>query len=122
MTTNTGEGLILDSLMPDYDVALAEHLVVSAGPATTWRSARELDLLTVHSTLLDAAMWIRGLPARLVGRSVPVPPRLVIANGGLPALVEVDSDPDIASWGRPGTRSPSGQSAGSGARSSRGAT
>ena len=84
MTTKTDKKLILDSLMPDYDVALAEHVVVSADPATTWRAARELDLLTVHSTLLDAAMWIRGLPAHLVGRAVPVPPRLVVADGELP--------------------------------------
>jgi hypothetical protein len=68
MTTNIVGELILDSLMPDYDVAPAEHVVVSADPANTWRAARELDLLTVHSSLLDAAMWIRGLPARLVGR------------------------------------------------------
>lgn len=75
---------ILDQVMPDYDVVLAERVTVSADPSTTLRAARELDLLTVHSPILDTAMWIRGLPARLAGRAAPVPPRLVIADGGLP--------------------------------------
>jgi hypothetical protein len=84
MTTNSDAVVILDSVMPDYDVTLVEQAMVSADPVTTWCSARELDLLTVRSRILDAAMWIRGLPAYLAGRSAPVPPRLLIADGGLP--------------------------------------
>lgn len=89
--------LILDLVMPDYDVALTEHVTVSADPTTTLRAARELDLLTVRSPILDVAMWIRGFPARLTGRAAPVPPRLVITDGGLPGwLVLGESAHEIA--------------------------
>ncbi len=91
------DGLVLACMMPTYDVVLTAQVMVSADPATTFRAARELDLLTVHSPILDAAMWIRGLPARLTGRAVPVPPRLVIADGGLPGwLVLGESAHEIA--------------------------
>lgn len=84
MTTGT-RGLVLDSVMPSYDVAITEHVLVRTDPATTYRAAHGLDLLTVHSPLLDAAMWVRQLPSRLSGRSVPPPPRLVIGEGvGMP--------------------------------------
>jgi hypothetical protein len=84
MTTGTG-GLVLDSVMPSYDVAISEHVLVRTDPATTYRAARGLDLLTVHSPLLDAAMWVRQVPSRLTGRAAPRPPRLVIGEGvGIP--------------------------------------
>lgn len=85
MTASDYGPLLIDSAMPAHDAAIAEHVVVAAGPATTFAAARELDLLTVHSPLLDASMWIRGLPARLTGQAAPTPPRLVIdSDMGLP--------------------------------------
>jgi hypothetical protein len=73
--------MIIDEYLPRYDVVLAEHLVVDADPVTTWHAARELDFMTVHRPLLDTAMWARGLPARLRGRTQPEIPRLRIAAG-----------------------------------------
>jgi hypothetical protein len=84
MMTGTG-GLVLDSVMPSYDVAISERVLVRTDPATTYRAAHGLDLLTVHSPLLDAAMWVRQVPSRLTGRAAPRPPRLVIGEGvGIP--------------------------------------
>ena len=37
--------------------------------------------MTVHSPLLDAAFWVRGLPARVRGREVPPPATLRIGDG-----------------------------------------
>ena len=73
--------LIIDTVMPAFDVSLAEHSIVHASTDATYSAARELDFLTVHSPLVDAAMWIRGLPARLGGHAPASPPRLVIAEG-----------------------------------------
>ena len=50
--------------MPRYDVTLAEHVIVESGVAVTFRAAADLDFMTVHTPLLDLAMWARGLPAR----------------------------------------------------------
>ncbi|WP_205267786.1 hypothetical protein [Mycolicibacterium sphagni] len=84
MTTGV-EGMVIDSAMPSYDVVIAEHILVCTDPATTYRAARGLDLLTVHSWLLDAAMWVRQVPSRLTGRPAPRPARLVIGDGvGIP--------------------------------------
>jgi hypothetical protein len=75
------EKMIIDEYLPRYDVVLAEHLVVDADPVTTWHAARELDFMTVHTPLLDTAMWARGLPARLRRQPQPEIPRLSIAAG-----------------------------------------
>jgi hypothetical protein len=75
------EHMIIDTQLPEYDVVIAEHLVVDADPMTTWQAARDLDFLTVRTPLLGAAMWARGLPARL--RRQPPPPvqRLSLSAG-----------------------------------------
>lgn len=65
MTIPGSPVLLLDSAMPTYDVSIAEHAIVRADPAATFAAARGLDLLTVHSPLLDLTMWLRGLPARI---------------------------------------------------------
>jgi hypothetical protein len=75
------EQMLIDEYLPRYDVVLAEHLVVDADPVTTWHAARELDFMTIHTPLLDAAMWARGLPARLRGRPQPEIPHLSLAAG-----------------------------------------
>ncbi|MCX2931303.1 hypothetical protein ORI20_13540 [Mycobacterium sp. CVI_P3] len=84
MTTGV-EGMVIDAALPSYDVAISEHVVVQADPSATYRAARGLDLLRVHSPLLDAAMWVRELPSRLAGRPAPPLSRLVVGEGvGLP--------------------------------------
>ncbi|MCF6387250.1 hypothetical protein L2K20_09720 [Mycobacterium sp. MBM] len=86
MTTCESTALLIDAAMPTYDVTISEHIIVQSDPATTFAAARELDLLTVHSPLLDSAMWLRGLPARLSRTGTPAPAaRLVIGpDMGLP--------------------------------------
>src|SRR5262245_46525472 len=79
------EPMIIDQQLPTYEVVLAAHRIVAADPETTWRAARELDFMTVHTPLMDAAMWVRGLPARLRHRPQPAPARLRLATGdGMP--------------------------------------
>lgn len=73
--------MIIDEYLPRYDTAIAEHIVVDTDPDTTWRTARDMDLLTVHTPLMDAAMWVRGLPARLRGQPAPALERLSLSDG-----------------------------------------
>ncbi|MDZ4270720.1 MAG: hypothetical protein U1D00_34475 [Mycobacterium sp.] len=81
--------------MPTFDAAIAEHVVVAADPVTTFAAARNLDLLTVHSPLLDLSMWLRGLPARLSGHAPSRLPRLVIDQDmGLEGWTFLGEQPD----------------------------
>jgi hypothetical protein len=75
------EPMIIDEQLPRYDTVIAAHRVVDADPHTTWQAARDLDFLSVHTPLLDTAMWARGLPARLRGQPQPRPPRLRLGAG-----------------------------------------
>ena len=86
MTMPDSTPFLLESAMPTYDVSIAEHIVVHADPATTFAAARELDLLTVHSPLLDLSMWLRGLPARVArtGSSVATTSLVIGQDMGLP--------------------------------------
>jgi len=82
--------MIIDEQLPRYDVTLAEHLVVDAGPLVTWQAARELDFLSVHTPLMDAAMWVRGLPGRMLRRPERPPGRLSLVSGdGLPGWLSL---------------------------------
>lgn len=77
--------MLIESAMPQFDVVIAEHIVVRADPATTFTAAKSLDFLTVRTPLLTASMWIRGLPERWRGDPAPRPSRLVLTdNPGLP--------------------------------------
>jgi hypothetical protein len=80
MSTVNGEGMLIESAVPAFDAMIAEHVVVAADPAITFQAAKALDLLAVRTPLLTASMWIRDLPARLLGKSVPPPPRLVMGE------------------------------------------
>lgn len=96
MTTGAHDlaGMVIDAALPSYDVVIAEHLVVHADPAVTYSAARGLDLLRVHSPLLDAAMWVRQLPSYLVGRPAPPRSRLVIGDGvGIPGWLVLGERP-----------------------------
>ena len=76
--------MLIDHYLPRFDVTRIEHTVVDADVATTWSALRRLDLMRVHTPLMDAAMVARGLPARVssrLGHRAPPPPqpaRLVI--------------------------------------------
>ena len=51
--------------------------------------------MTIHTPLLDTAMWVRGLPGRITGTERPPPPRLVPAEqtGALPGWVMLGEQP-----------------------------
>ncbi|HET9139925.1 hypothetical protein [Actinophytocola sp.] len=78
----TTEKLIIDTALPSWDVEIAEHLLVHAEPELTWGVARDLNLVTVHTPLLDAAMWVRGLPDRIARRAAAAPPRVTLGGEG----------------------------------------
>jgi hypothetical protein len=73
--------LLIDALMPAWDADIAAHRIVRADAARTFQAARDLDFLSVHSPLLAASMWLRGLPDRLSRRPSVAPPRLVLSAG-----------------------------------------
>ena len=82
--------MILDEQLPVFDVVIAEHLVVDADPETTWQAVHDLDFMSVHTPLMDASMWLRGLPARLRGQQPPPPAQLRLAkSGGLPGWLSL---------------------------------
>ncbi|MEU2348495.1 hypothetical protein [Modestobacter sp. NPDC049651] len=73
--------MIIDDALNRFDTTHAEHLVVDADVASTWAALLATDLMTVHTPLLDAAFWARGLPARLRGtRDRPEPVSLVVGG------------------------------------------
>ena len=86
--------LLIDALMPMWDASIAAHLIVRADTRRTFGAARDLDFLSVHSPLLAASMWLRGIPDRLSGRSSVAPPRLVLSAGDeLPGWVVLGEQP-----------------------------
>lgn len=86
--------LLIDALMPTWDANIAEHLIVRAEPGRTFGAARDLDFLSVHSPLLAASMWVRGVPDRLSRRPSMAPPRLVLSAGDeLPGWVVLGEQP-----------------------------
>jgi hypothetical protein len=85
---------LIDSVMPTYDTSIAEHILVAADPTTTFAAVRTLDLLTVHSPLLDLSLWLRALPARFSGQAAPRLPKLVIdPDMGLPGWTFLGQQP-----------------------------
>jgi len=89
------EKMIIETQLPRYDVAIAEHRLVDATPAATFAAARELDFLTVRTPLLSAAMWLRGLPDQLHRRAPAPPAKLSLAEGvGLPGWLSLGVRPD----------------------------
>jgi hypothetical protein len=89
------QALLIDQAVPCFDARLAVHHIVDAGGVPTWDALLRLDLMTVHTPLLDAAFWLRGLPARLGRREVRPPPALVLGESGhpLPGWVQLGVHP-----------------------------
>jgi hypothetical protein len=85
--------MLLDDALPTHDVTLAEHMVVHADPERTFAAARNLDFLRVRTPLLVAAMWVRGLPAKLAHRDETVPPTLVLSEGTMPGWILLGERP-----------------------------
>jgi hypothetical protein len=72
---------LIERFLPTYDIVITERVVVEADAELTFRAARELDFLTVHSPLIAASMFLRGLPAKLRGHTSHAPPELRFADG-----------------------------------------
>lgn len=62
--TATGEPLLLDAALPEFRFSRGECAVTAAAPDVVYSAARDLDTLSIHSPLLDAFMWARGVPDR----------------------------------------------------------
>lgn len=83
--------MLIDRYLSPYETTMIEHAVVDADVETTWAALMDLDLMAVHSPLLDAAFALRGLPAKLSGwfgadkPSSPPPAELKLSADG-PAL------------------------------------
>jgi hypothetical protein len=87
--------LLLDSCAPCPDVSIAAHTIVGATPAATFAAAKALDLLEVRTPLLTASFWVRGLPAKLLGRAEPEPlgPLTLDGDLGLPGWMKLGERP-----------------------------
>lgn len=102
-TFDSADGpLLLDGALPEFGFSRLECVAVAAAPPVAYEAARGLDLLTLDSPLLNAAMWARGLPDRLRGRPVPTPPSMRVADlfDGVGAVWE--DQPWVALGERPG--------------------
>jgi hypothetical protein len=89
------EALVLDGCAPHPDVSIAAHGIVDATPAATFAAAKSLDLLQVRTPLLSASFWLRGLPAKLLGRAEPAPrgPLTLDDDLGLPGWMKLGEHP-----------------------------
>jgi hypothetical protein len=61
--------MLIDRYLPAFDTTIVEHTVVDADVAVTWSALTDLDLMRVHTPLLDAAMFLRAVPERIAARS-----------------------------------------------------
>jgi hypothetical protein len=80
--------MLIDDALPRFDFTRAEHLVVDADVETTWRALLATDLLHVHTPLMDAAFWVRGLPERVRG----------VRRGPEPVSLRVGGDMAMEGW------------------------
>ncbi len=87
--------MLIDEIMPEFDATIVEHLVIDAPPDVVYRAARDMDFLQVHSPIVDAAMFIRGVPDKL-GRRIrnepppPAPPAMRLTD-----MFDGHADPDV---------------------------
>jgi hypothetical protein len=83
--------LLLDRCAPEPDASIAAHTIVDATTARTYAAAKALDLLEVRTPLLTASFWVRGLPAKLLGRAEPAPlgPLTLEGDLGLPGWMQL---------------------------------
>jgi hypothetical protein len=83
--------MLIDRYLPTFDVTIIEHTVVDADVPVTWSALTDLDLMRVHTPLLDAAMFLRGVPGRIAAmsggdRPEPAPPPELKLGGEGPGL------------------------------------
>jgi hypothetical protein len=83
--------MLIDRYLPRFDATLIEHTVIDADVATTWAALQDLDLMQIHTPLLDAALFVRDIPSRVAawsGRARPAapPPAALRLTGDGPGL------------------------------------
>jgi hypothetical protein len=79
-TAIAGSTLALDRFMDRYDFTRCETLVVEGASEQVYECVRTLDFLSVHNPLMDAAMWMRGLPAKIKGEEMEPPPSMRLVD------------------------------------------
>ncbi|WP_327426456.1 hypothetical protein [Streptomyces sp. NBC_01236] len=79
-STGAGAPLLLDGALPDFRFARLESTAIAAPPGVVFGAARDLDLRSVHSPLLDAVMWVRVMPDKLRNRIPPPLPEMRVAH------------------------------------------
>lgn len=68
--------MLIDRALRSFDFTRVEHEVIEADQEEAFAAVRRLDFMNVHSPLMDAAMWVRGVPekvARATGRRTEPP-------------------------------------------------
>jgi hypothetical protein len=103
ITEVTDREMLIDRALARFDFTRVEHEVVEADPEATYAAVRRLDFMKVHSPLMDAAMWVRGVPdkvSRATGRGTE-PPRelpsltfdgMLVGEGALPGWMSLGED------------------------------
>lgn len=77
--------MLIDDIMPEFDATIVEHIVIDAPPEAVYQAAREMDFLQVRSPIVDAAMFLRGVPDK-IGRRIrnepppPAPPAMRLSE------------------------------------------
>lgn len=92
---NRSNRMLIDGFLPRFDETIVEHVVIDAPPEAVYQTVREMDFLSIHSPLMDAAMFVRMLPDQ-IGRRVrkePPPPSLRAMR--LADLFEGSVEPDV---------------------------
>ena len=103
-TEVTTREMLIDQALSRFDFTRVEHVVVDADLETTYAAVRRLDFMKVHSPLMDAAMWVRGMPdkvARAAGRRTEPPQDLpsltfdgmLVGEPKLPGWLSLGEDP-----------------------------
>jgi hypothetical protein len=92
--------LLIDRFLPAFDVTLVAHLLVDAELPRTWAALCDLDLMQVHTPLMDAAIRVRGVPEAVASalgssRPRPAPPELRLRDTapGLPGWLSLGEVP-----------------------------
>lgn len=104
ITEVTEREMLIDRALPRFDFTRVEHDVVEADPDTTYAAVRRLDFMKVHSPLMDAATWVRGVPekvARATGRRTDPPQELptltfdgmLVGESALPGWMSLGEEP-----------------------------
>ena len=94
--------MLIDRYLPGFDATIIEHVVVNADIPTAWRALCDLDLMRVHTPLLDAAFFVRGVPIRLAGllgrgtQHPEAPPQLKLSadSVGLEGWLQLGEQPE----------------------------